>query len=97
MDRREIHHLLARLHPADRVRYLEKCCANAVLNGSQIRPKLSRKTYEWAEAAVRGDSGADDRLTLDCYVMLWELARHYNFCLSGAVLELERWGKRSKR
>lgn len=95
-DRREVYHLLARLSPVRRVRYLESVCARTTLPNTQVHPKLSADTYRWMRAAVAGDSGADDRLTLDCYLMLWQLgSANYRLNLAQMLGELEQWGRRT--
>ena len=91
-DRREIHQLLARLSPARRVAFVDECCRNAVLPGSEIRPGVARKTRDLAEVARR-DSSADSRLTLDLFMDLWYLHLHYRWDFDrslGRLVELVR-------
>lgn len=91
-DRREIHELLRRLSPERRVRFLERACAAATLPNSWQQPRVARDTYEFADRA-RWDSAADTQLTVDCYMMLWGLARDYDFSLDKALALLVRFAK----
>lgn len=86
-DRREIHHLLARLSPSRRVAFVDECCRGAVLPGSAIRPGVARKTRDLAEVARR-DSSADSRLTLNLFMDLWYLHLHYRWDFDASLSRL---------
>lgn len=86
-DRREIHQLLARLSPARRVAFVDECCRNAVLPGSEIRPGVAQKTRDLAEVARR-DSSADSRLTLNLFMDLWYLHLHYRWDFDRSLARL---------
>lgn len=86
-DRTEIYRLLARLHPLRRVRFLQGVCDRAVLPGSQVRPRVRRETWELAELARRDDS-ADQRLRLEVFIDLWNVAAHYRLDIHGVFRRL---------
>lgn len=86
-DRRQIHDLLGRLPPRQRIRFMRWCCAQATLPHSSAHPGVSRKTVRLAQQAER-DSSADERLALDCYFDVWRLASHYDFDLNAALERL---------
>lgn len=86
-DRTEIHRLLCRLAPADRLQFLRWACQNATLPNSAVRPRVSRKTVELAGLA-RHDDSADRRLSLECFFDLMFLANSYSFDLDQALARL---------
>ena len=86
-DRREIHQLLARLPPVERVRFDVWCCARASLPHFKHKPEVMAKTWRLAELA-RWDSSADERLTYEVWMDLWQISINYQFSLDVAVIEL---------
>lgn len=93
-DRREIHHLLARLSPMRRVAFVDECCLSAVLPGSAVHPGVARKTRDLAQLARR-DSSADSRLTLNLFMDLWYLHLHYSWSFDSALARLVELVRRS--
>lgn len=85
-DRREIHTLLGRLSPRERVAFLGWCCERAK---GKCRPKPSRKMDPRIRDAMR-DDGADERLTLEMYYDFWVLVHQYEVDSVAAAKELER-------
>ena len=83
-DRREIHDLLTRLPPRERIRFMRWACSQATLPASRTHPGVSRKTVRLAVRAVR-DSSADRALALECYFDLWHLSISYDFDLDRAL------------
>lgn len=86
-DRRELHRLLTRLSPARRLRFLEWCCAKAIVPHSEIHPGPSRTVRELAELARR-DSSADERHALDVFLDIWVLSIQYELDLDDALAAL---------
>jgi hypothetical protein len=86
-DRRQIHELLARLTPRDRITFLRWCCTRAALPHSTTRPRVSRRTVRLARLAER-DESADRRLALDCFFDVWNLTTQYDFDLDAALEKL---------
>lgn len=73
-DRREIWHLLHRLHPFDRVRFLAWCCR--LVPEKQGRPIPSHRLRDRMRSAVRCDR-SDMALTNEIYTDLWTLSHQY--------------------
>jgi hypothetical protein len=92
--RGEIHRLLERLSPRQRVAFVQACCEAAPMTPRCATvPGVSRATRELAESA-RVDSSADRRLALTLYFDLWLLATQYHFSLELALEKLERMVKK---
>ena len=83
-DRTEIHRLIDRLTPRQRVAFLEACCRAAVLPRSQIRPTVLPSTYELCRQAEHDDS-ASGPLTMDVFLSMWVLTTEYQFDLRKAL------------
>lgn len=88
-DRTEIHRLLTKLSPWERVRFAAWCCRQATLKGSAVNPAVARSTKETAQLATKDDS-ADAKLSMDIFLDLYHLSAHYNFDLDTALTELVR-------
>lgn len=92
-DRREIHGLLAKLAPWDRVRFLARCCQAVHKPGrNNVGPSVFRMR-ERIEASYRCDK-ADDGLTNMLYADLLFLAAQWGLDLAQAAVDLERVVKR---
>lgn len=86
-DRREIHDLLTRLPPRQRIAFMRWACEQATLPHSTRHPGVSRKTVRLAQRAER-DGSADRALALDLYFDVWHLAMNYDFDLNAALEKL---------
>lgn len=95
-DRREIYHLLGKLPPVDRVRYLEWCCRQVRKPGQRLQPTPSRRMTDRVQQAQRFGVG-DDRLTTEIYFDWWRLANTYGLDVTAAAIELERLVKAKAR
>jgi hypothetical protein len=96
-DRREIVHLLDRLHPRKRIAFMRWCCRQAILpHGVGAHPQVNRKTLEFAEVACR-DEEAAKRLTMDLFSDLYMLDVHYRFSLGAALAKLVEVAKKERR
>jgi hypothetical protein len=86
-DRREIWHLLHRMPPVKRLRYLYRCC-EAVRDGlgNGLFPLPSMNSM--VDDAQRCDRG-DERLTNAVYVDLLQLAANRNLDLAAVAIDLE--------
>lgn len=88
-DRRDLWHLLHRLHPFRRLQFLHWCCVTASRPEAPCpTPTLEMRTY--ARDAVRTDE-CDLRLTNMIYLDLAAIGQQYDFDLGRAMLVLERW------
>lgn len=88
-DRREIWHLLHRLHPYRRIRFLAWCCRLAARsgNGRGGQPVVSHRMESRVDAAVRDDA-QDYVLTHEIYTDFWCLVHQYGMDESVAAGEL---------
>lgn len=86
-DRNELHRLLERLPPRQRVQFLAWACRQATLTGSDTRPGVQARMWRWAEEA-KWDDTVDRKLSLEVYFDLWSLAMSYEFDLGLAVAKL---------
>ena len=80
-DRREIWHLLHRLPPRDRFRFLQFCCLHAYLPNSRIHPtaswfRMGRRIVRAQRSGQRADE-QDLALTNEIYIDLWALVIQY--------------------
>lgn len=99
-DRREVHRLLGRLPPRERVAFLSWACRQATLptgadialhpdgSGSMVHPQVAPKTWELMRQAQH-DSRADEKLTFDVYFDVWLLATQYQVSLRRVLMQLE--------
>ena len=94
-DRREIHTLLARLHPRDALAWLETLCKRCAAHGS--RPGPSRGMLARAGEAARKGGEAHRRLVNEIYGDVWMLASQHGLELDGAVRLLEELARRRGR
>ena len=86
--RTEIHRLIERLSPSDRIRFLRWACTRAPLTSRcSTVPGVSAKTRQLAQLAPH-DSSADRRLSLVVYFDLWMLSIQYHFDLESALNKL---------
>lgn len=89
-DRREIHHMLARLSPTARVAFVDWCCARCCKTSIGRDPvQVQAKTRKLADLA-RVDDSADKRLSFDLYFDLWFLAMNWGLDLGEVADELTR-------
>jgi hypothetical protein len=89
-DRREIWHLLHRLHPARRLEFLQWCCDLAARSGTRAgEPVVSHRMKARLAGAMR-DDGEDERLTHEVYTDFWCLVHQYEMSEQLASLELVR-------
>lgn len=72
-DRRELHHLLERLQPRHRLRFLAWACRQVTLPSSGIHPVVSRRSTG---------------LAMEVYYDLWYLAIQHNLDLDAATSRL---------
>lgn len=91
-DRREIHRLLEHLHPYKRLRFLNWCCASAVVPNSATRPGILPAMRQRAELA-RIDGEMDRRLATEAYMDCIGLAAQYGMDLGEVVKTLEQFAK----
>lgn len=83
-DRKEMHGLICRLSPDNRMRFLAWCCRQSHLPNSTVRPRPRQEMYERANLA-RYDSSADERLGFEVWLDMNNLA-------VGSCLDLEKAG-----
>lgn len=88
-DRREIYHLLHRLPPHKRIRFVDQCCHTAKLGRHHSTIRVSHSSRLLADQARKCDR-ADQALTMDLYNDLWMLSTHYSFNLDNALSQLVR-------
>lgn len=93
-DRREIHRLLRRLPPRDKIMFLHWACKQATLGKGGNHPAVSHETIEHAREAVKSDAW-DERLTFECEMDLWYLSEQYDFSLDTALGKLVEMAKRA--
>ena len=93
-DRRELHQLLCRLPPAARLNFLAWCCRRACLPNSQVRPKVGKGMPAKVPLANKDDS-ADEKLSLEVFLDVWNLALQYELNLTEATAELVRRVRRA--
>lgn len=90
-SRREVWHLLHRMHPRRRFAYLNRCCEackDGLGNGLFPLPSMRQMVRE-AERCDR----ADDRLTNAVYADLVQLSANRGLDLLAVALELEQLAK----
>lgn len=88
-DRREIHSLLHRLSPRDRVRFLARCCRR-VTDARGYGPRVSLwRMRERIDASYRCGK-ADDGLTNECYGDILVMAASWGLDLLAVAAELEQ-------
>jgi hypothetical protein len=88
MDRKEVWHLLHRLHPQRRVEWLAWCCKTVTLPGSRLHPEPSlRRMGERLRMALRDDR-ADEVITNEIYFDVFQLAHSYSLDLDKATARL---------
>ncbi len=86
-DRREVWHLMHRLPPRERVRFVGWCCARITSEvGHRPCPRYDRGLLD---LAYRDDS-ADLRVTNSAYSDVLVLAAQWGLDLAAAAVELER-------
>lgn len=90
-DRREIWHLLHRLPPPARVRFLAWCCS--VVPGVRGNRPLPQPMPEMVRDAMRCDRG-DQRLTNSVYWDICVLSAQWGLDLRSAAGQLERLVRR---
>lgn len=95
-DRKEMHQLLCKLSPAKRLAFLAWCCTKAAVPNSVIRPCVGRAMPERAALAMKDDS-ADEKLSLEIYLDVWNLSLQYQLDLVEATAELVRRVRRVRR
>jgi hypothetical protein len=95
-DRRELYCLFARLSPRHRIAFLEWCCRQSVLPNSETRPGVSAAMKERAKLAQR-DSSADEKLTIECLLDLYNLSIQWELDLAHACRALELVVRRPAR
>lgn len=86
-DRREIWHLLHRLPPRERVRFIGRCCNRLGSKGRGVRPSVHRMR-DRIDGSYRDDK-ADEGLTNMLYADLLFLGAQWDLDLPAAVVELE--------
>ena len=92
-DRREVWHLLHRLHPRRRVEYLSWCCKQVRgINGGT--GPVPHGHGEMVRAAIRGDDAQDQRLTTTIYMELGMLASQQRIEMKDAAIMLEQFARR---
>jgi len=92
-DRREIHSLLHRLPPADRVRFLRWACrACPARNDKKIPVPSTWSMQTTLEQAYRCDRG-DLRLTNEIYADVMSLLNTWDLDAGVALAELVAWVK----
>ncbi len=96
-DRREIHGLLARLPPAERVRFLERCCKRVPADGAGRLPVPSVRAMRDTADAARRCERSNERLTTEVYADLLSLAANYRADLAKFAVDLERRVKEFER
>lgn len=94
-DRREIWHLLHRLAPRMRAKFLKWCCDRAAADSKGYQPVV-RVTREEIRDAMRTDDG-DNRLTNSIYSLVLVLGSQWKLDLVAAAVELESRVKRPGR
>lgn len=88
-DRREIWHLLHRLSPWDRVRFLGQCCERARLpNG--VGPRVSTDRMKPRITASYREEKANEGLTNEVYGDILVLAAEWNIDMASVAVELEQ-------
>ena len=87
-DRRELHGLLGKLPPRERLRFLEWCCGSAP-KGSKLPVPAVWKMRATAEEAMRCDR-ADLRLTNEIFCDLLSLFGQWQLDAVKTAVELER-------
>lgn len=94
-DRRELWHLLHRLTPADRFRFLGWCCKCVYLPNTTVHP-----TPSWVRMARRmrdataGDDRQDNALTTEIYADMFALGLQYHLSFAQVAPVLEALVKR---
>jgi hypothetical protein len=87
-DRRELYCLFARLSPAQRIAFLDWCCRQSAVPNSACRPGVSAAMRERAKLAQR-DSSADEKLTIECLLDVYNLSIQYTLDLAYVARALE--------
>lgn len=92
-DRRELWHLLHRLAPPDRFRFLSFCCLHAYLPNSRIHPtaswfRMSRRIVRAQRSGQRADE-QDLALTNEIYTDIWALVIQYGLSSRFIAPQLE--------
>lgn len=93
-DRKEVFYLLEQLHPRRRLEWLDWCCAKSAVPNSHVRPGISRAMRERLPLAMRDDS-ASEKLSVECFLDCWNLARQYELDVDVAVDRLVQMVRRN--
>lgn len=88
-DRRELHGLLAKLPPRERVAFLERCCKNVPQGRGKLPVPAVWKMRATVEMAMRCDR-ADLALTNEIYCDLQSLFAEFGLDAVKTAVELER-------
>lgn len=88
-DRRDLWHMLHRIHPFRRLAFLRWCCATASRPGNNC-PAPTPEMVGLARAAARADEH-DLRYTNMIYLDLAAIGQQYDFDLGKAMITLDRW------
>ncbi len=95
-DRKEIYvTLLSRLHPCNRVRWLEWCCRNSVLPNCRLPPIVGQTTYDLLKATLKEDG--DFRLSIDVFQTFWMLTIQHSLDADQALAKLVEMARKQKR
>lgn len=88
-DRRDLWHMLHRIHPVRRLQFLRWCCVTASTpNAPCPTPTIEMASH--TRDAIRADA-YDERLTNMIYFDLAAIGQQYDFDLGKAMVVLERW------
>jgi hypothetical protein len=92
-DRREVHSLLARLPPRDRVRFLSECCSRVPQSKGKLPVPVVTHLRETIDRAYRCDR-SDERLTNELYGDLLGLFNAWGLDVAATVRLLTEWVRR---
>lgn len=92
-DRRELHYLLSKLSPNDRIAFLTWACQQAPQGTGRLPVPCVQMMATTIEQAYRCDR-ADTRLTNEVYCDLLSLLNNFDVDAVKVTLELEQWLKR---
>jgi hypothetical protein len=95
-DCTELHRLLERLSPRDRVRFMVECCKRATVPNAQYNPGVPPETYRQARLVEQGKA-SDRKFALECYFDLWTLCMNYKFDMREAATILQDMIKNAGR
>lgn len=92
-DRRELHGLLHRLPPRDRIRFLQTCCARVPRGSDRLPVPAVWSMRATVDQAYRDDR-ADLRLTNEIYADVLQLFNQYRLDAVATALLLTEWVRR---